>query len=336
MGSYLQVWIERIAPPHGAVKLSTWRSYDKHVRIHLATDPIAERRVGDLQKLDAEDVFRRLLDKGLSPATVQSVRRTLRVALNVHPKLQTNVAKDAAGPRVPRHALAKDELWTEVQARTFLASASEADPDMTTLVRLALDSGARIGELLGLRWADLTDQTITIRRTVAADDGPVLRFDSTKSDKERRVDIDASTVAALQEMRDRQHAEPVADLGDLIFRRPTARGFQPLRPDPTTHLPTPLEGRRGAGRAVPPPSPRLRLMADRGGHRRGRGVGAAGPLVAGLHLAGVLARHAGPPGRAGPYHRGGAWLVFLHGSDMRLPAGTAWIAFPQVGAHRGR
>ena len=110
LGSYLQTWLERIAPPHGAVKLSTWRSYDKHVRIHLATDPIAERRVGDLQKVDAEDLFRRLLDKGLSPATVQSVRRTLRAALNAHPTLQTNVAKEAAGPRVPRHTLAKDEL----------------------------------------------------------------------------------------------------------------------------------------------------------------------------------------------------------------------------------
>ena len=37
----------------------------------------------------------------------------------------------------------------------------------------------------------------------------------------------------------------------------------------------------------------------------------------------------------GPYHRGGAWLVFLHGSYMRLSAGTAQIAFTQVGAQRG-
>ena len=44
------------------------------------------------------------------------------------------------------------------------------------------------------------------------------------------------------------------------------------------------------------------------------------------------------PGRqadVGPYHRGGAWLVFLHDSYKRLPWEAASIAFPQVGAHRG-
>jgi integrase len=158
----------------------------------------------------------------------------LRAALNAHPRLPTNVAKDAAGPRVPRREIAEHDLWTQNQARAFLSSPA-VDVDMAALVRLALDSGARIGELLALRWADLSGQTVTIRRTVAADEGGVLRFDSPKNDRSRRIDVAASTVAALLQMRERQQAEPVADIGDLMFCRPTSAGFRPWRPDVTTH-----------------------------------------------------------------------------------------------------
>ena len=45
LGSYLSTWIERVKPPHGEIKVSTWKSYETHVRVHLLADPIAERRL---------------------------------------------------------------------------------------------------------------------------------------------------------------------------------------------------------------------------------------------------------------------------------------------------
>ena len=151
----LEKGIERVKPPHGEIKVSTWKSYETHVRVHLLADPIAERRLSDVTQTDVEDLFRRLLDKGMSPATVDSVRRTLRAALNAHPKLGTNPVKGAKSPRVPRHEIDPDELWTPGEARRFLAYADEHDPDVGVLVRLALDSGARLGELLAPTWSDL-------------------------------------------------------------------------------------------------------------------------------------------------------------------------------------
>jgi integrase len=66
-------------------------------------------------------------------------------------------------------------------------------------------------------------------------DERMLRFDTPKNDKARTVDIDASTHRALQAVRDRQTREPVADVGKLVFRRPTPTGFRPWRLDSTTH-----------------------------------------------------------------------------------------------------
>jgi hypothetical protein len=150
LGSWLVAWLERVKPPHGEIKVSTWKSYESHVRVHLVTDPLANRRLADITATDVEDLFRRLSDKGLSPATVDAVRRTLRRALNAHPKLADNPVRRAAHPRVPRHEIDPSDLWSPAEARRFLAHARGHDPDTAVLVRLALDSGARLGELLAL------------------------------------------------------------------------------------------------------------------------------------------------------------------------------------------
>jgi integrase len=61
------------------------------------------------------------------------------------------------------------------------------------------------------------------------------RFDTPKSEKSRTIDIAEATHAALEAIRERQAAEKVADVGKLVFRRPTKVGFQPWRLDSTTH-----------------------------------------------------------------------------------------------------
>ena len=71
--------------------------------------------------------------------------------------------------------------------------------------------------------------------TSTAPTGSELRFDSPKNDKNRTIDVDATTIEALRAMRERQRAEDVADVGQLVFRRPTREGFHPWRPDVTTH-----------------------------------------------------------------------------------------------------
>jgi integrase len=241
LGVYLASWLERIKPPHGMVKVSTWKSYESHVRVHLLTDPIADRRVCDVTSEDVEDLFRRLHDKGLRPASVDAVRRTLRRALNAHKKLVVNPVRGAEAPRVPRHEIDVDLLWSHEQARRFLAYAEEQDEDMAVLVRLALDTGARLGELIALAWGDVdfAGATVRVRRSVSAKrlpgDDQKLRFDTPKNDMSRTVAVDAATVGALRALRERQIAEGVTDVGQLIFRRPTRTGFQPWRPDVTTH-----------------------------------------------------------------------------------------------------
>ena len=242
LGNWLEKWLERIKPPHSSIKIGTWKSYESHCRVHLLTDPIADRKLAALSTTEVEDLFVRLAEKGLSPATVDAVRRTLRAALNAHPRIARNPVRGAKHPKVPRHEIHPDDLWTPPAARRFLAHSQDEDPDTAVLVRLALDSGARLGELLALTWPDisLTNGTVRIRRSVSQKrlipEDPKLRYDTPKNERERTIQVDASTIAALRELRERQNGEPVADVGKLVFRRPTRSGFQPWRLDVTTHV----------------------------------------------------------------------------------------------------
>jgi integrase len=94
---------------------------------------------------------------------------------------------------------------------------------------------------LATAWGDvdLKGQTIRLRRSVSAKrlpgDARNLRFDSPKNDKARTIALDATTIEALRGVRERQAAEAIAEVGQLVFRRPTRLGFQPWRPDVTAH-----------------------------------------------------------------------------------------------------
>jgi hypothetical protein len=106
--------------------------------------------------------------------------------------------------------------------------------------RRLLVVGTLYGEVARPPDVSFDRRTIRIHRSVGAarlpGDERKLRFDSPKSGKARTVELDASTIGAFAAMRERQTNEPVADVGQLVFRRATALGFQPWRPDVTTHV----------------------------------------------------------------------------------------------------
>lgn len=96
--------------------------------------------------------------------------------------------------------------WTEEQAQAFLAAARKAGPQWAALFTAALDSGARKGELLGLKWEDVNWDagTILIRRKLTRP-GRRPIFGPTKGKRFRVVDLMPETIALLKAHRARQN-----------------------------------------------------------------------------------------------------------------------------------
>jgi integrase len=90
--------------------------------------------------------------------------------------------------------------WSGTEARQFLKAAKEAGPQPSALFSLAIDTGARKGELLGLRWADVDLEAglVRIHRQLDGmeEKGPL--FGPTKTKRGRTVEISAETVTRLR------------------------------------------------------------------------------------------------------------------------------------------
>jgi integrase len=150
------------------------------------------------------------LEAGLSPRTVRHVHRVLHTALTRAVRwryVPANAAEAVDPPAVPEpeHAPpAAEEL-----AR-LLDTAHATGDRLASLWTVAVFSGCREGELLGLRWADvdLARGTLAVRRTLVDARGGAPRFGEPKTSRSRRtVTLPEEAVAALRAQRESQERE---------------------------------------------------------------------------------------------------------------------------------
>jgi integrase len=165
----------------------------------------------------------------LSPRTVRYCFVTLRKALDTahrNGSVFRNVARVIEAPRVPRVevvAHAPEEMGAVVEV--FDTSTER----LASLFTLAMFTGCRRGELLGLKWSDIdfAAGTLTVRRTLlgAKDGVPIFREGGKTARSVRTFKLSSDAVAALQIQRDRQGFDRQApgeytDHG-LVFATPT-------------------------------------------------------------------------------------------------------------------
>ena len=215
VAAWLAEWLADIKA-HDGTRASTLRRYGEVVRTHLVP---ALGRV-KLDKLRPRDVQQLLaaLRGNLAPATVVKVHGVLRVALGDAERLDLvprNVAKSAKPPSLPRlerRALTPDE------ARALLAAMS--GDRLEPLFVMALATGLRRGELLGLRWADIDAgaRMLVVRQALQRVGGRLQLVPPKTHRSARPVPLSDLALGALERQRAQQAAERRA-AGDLWEER---------------------------------------------------------------------------------------------------------------------
>jgi integrase len=211
LGDYLAGWLAARAP---SLKPSTASSYTMVVRCWivpiLGDCPLRDLSGDRIQRWHAQ-LRQGVGGRPLSPRSVQYANRVLAMALSdarEAGKLAVDPMTEIPKRQRPQHKPVRrdDMAWDLDQARTFLAAVAE--DRLQPLWSLALAIGARRGELLALRWADVDlDAAVnTIARTRAVVDGQTIE-NVVKNGKPRTVDLDPATVASLRRWRARQAAE---------------------------------------------------------------------------------------------------------------------------------
>ena len=227
VGEFLTGWL----PSQQHLALSTRRTVEGHLVNYLL--PILGRRpLADLTSRDVQTLHTHMRHDGVSAALIHRVHATLSSALSTAVReglLARNPARDA---RPPRRDAFHAEVWTLEQTQAFLAHV--VGDRWESLWRLALVTGMRRGELLGLRWrdVDVTEGWCQVRftRTVVGDQ--IITGPPKTPGSRRTVSIDKHTRHLLATARQDAEAAALArgqqfDDTSCVF---TASADTPLSP----------------------------------------------------------------------------------------------------------
>ncbi|MET7621913.1 tyrosine-type recombinase/integrase [Streptomyces sp. NPDC005408] len=253
VSAYLTYWLDGVAVHH--LRENTHTRYGAAIRLHLNTG-LGGKKLARLTTRDVRtfldglrttcqccaqerDTDRRrccaigqCCEKRLSPLTV-NVHAVLKSALEHavrEDELPRNVARNVK-TTTPRHR--RFQPLTAPEARQFLQSAD--DDRLHALYELALRTGLRKGELLGLHWEDfdLDGGTATIHRSLQRTRTQGLTILNTKTlASERRIALPTECINSLkihqeQQREERQDAEPGWTGNGLVFTTSKGRPLDP-------------------------------------------------------------------------------------------------------------
>jgi integrase len=207
VAQYLAVWLETIKP---SIRPKTWRRYAECVHLHLVPR-LGKTPLSRLSVQQVEHFYARKRMDGLSATTVAHLHAVLHRALATAERqdlVTRNVAALADHPRLQRQEM---HALTREQAHQLLAAA--AGHCLEALYVLAVTTGMRQGELLGLRWTDidLQDGWLCVRQALQYQPGKGYVFVEPKTaTSRRRIKLPTVAVERLSQHRIRQYRERLA------------------------------------------------------------------------------------------------------------------------------
>lgn len=205
---YLSRWLENSVK--GSVRESTYRSYRHQVNRYMVP-AIGSMKLKKLSAMHVQGMYRSMLDRGLSSRTVQYTHAVLHRALKQAVRwglLPRNVCQDVDRPRLRREEM---RPLNRAQVRRLLKTAQGAR--LEALYVLAVRTGMRPGELLGLKWedVDLDGNIGSLQVNRALSEGKLTEPKRKRS--RRRIDLSAGSLAALKVHRKRQLEERMHKAG---------------------------------------------------------------------------------------------------------------------------
>jgi integrase len=166
MADYFDRWLAAVE--ENARKPRTVEGYRQILRVHVIPY-IGEIKLARLTPLHVQNVYTAARDKGRSETTVLHIHRAIFSALRQAVKwdlIERNVAESVIAPKASSRevkGLSPDELRRVLE--------TVAGTDLEVPVMIASGTGMRLGEVLGIRWADidLDKAEARVRQTISID-----------------------------------------------------------------------------------------------------------------------------------------------------------------------
>ncbi len=229
--SYLQDWL---ANAKSTVRFTTFEQYEQISRDYI--NPfLGSVKVFELRPEHVQHLYATHMQNGASARTVRMVHCVVHRSLNQAVQMgliERNPASFVKPPRIKRNEM---KFFDEGQVQSFLIVAESQHDRYLALWKVAITTGMRMGELLGLKWIDLdwAKGYLQVQRQLKVTRGGGFHFAEPKSKAGlRSIVLGQDTLAFLKAHQEQNHQERL-QMGerwkeqDLIF--PSSVGT-PTRP----------------------------------------------------------------------------------------------------------
>jgi integrase len=179
--------------------------------------------------MDLQITYQQMIERGLSARTIRYTHAVLRSAMRQAFQWRLLLENPVDGAKVPQQLRGEMRSLTVEQAQTFLKAALRTP--YGTVLAVALTTGVRPSEYLGLEWQDIdwARQIISVVRSIRRINGR-WRFCDTKRSRIRRpIKLQSWIVALLRDLQSRGSSHSLCPgAQNLVFRRVSG---QPINAD---------------------------------------------------------------------------------------------------------
>lgn len=192
---------------------------DRHVRPCIGCS-----KVRSISSIDIQKILSDKSNSGLSDQTVKHIYSLIKRIYNFaakHDLIEKNPINRVAPPKIKRKQM---RTWTKEEAHIFLNSIQ--NEIYFHIFVLALTTGMRQGELLGIRWQDINfeNQTLSVVQAVSQVKGHT--FISTPKTGQRIIKLSSFALESLPTPRKRRGLVLVTKTGKPLSPRNLLRWFR--------------------------------------------------------------------------------------------------------------
>jgi integrase len=203
---YLPAWLERHARTDRGLRPATVANYRRYIVQDIAPSNLGGMRLRDIRRRHINTFVDQLVDAGRGAVTVRRIVAVVQGSLRAAAAEERIEDNPATLLRLPRVESKDFQPWEPEQVGIFLDVAG--DHRLGALFEVAVFTGLRRGELLGLRWSDvdLVGRELVVHRNLTTSGEGRTKTEAGR----RRVALDDRAVGALIAWQIAQDAEAAA------------------------------------------------------------------------------------------------------------------------------
>jgi integrase len=220
LNQFLDRWLTEIA--QNKLRARTFDNYESLLNCHVRKI-LGSKRLSDIQAYEVQKLYNDMKKAKYSPKTIRHVHNVLSSALKQAVRWKMIIQNPCEFSELPRMEKTEMMYFTPEETAKFLNAAK--DDKFFSAFYLAIETGMRPEEYLGLRWKDIDfeNKALSVRRALVVKKGGGFIFTEPKTKKSRRsIPLSNTAIKILKEYR-RNQLEERMKLGadyqnlDLVF-----------------------------------------------------------------------------------------------------------------------